>query len=81
MSLAHSVEATFLQDCVVPALKGQTLKAAKQALTAHSCSLGKVKRTHSTKVKKGHVIAQKPRPHEQLRPGAEIDLTISRGRR
>jgi hypothetical protein len=81
MSVAHSVEASFLRDCVVPALKGQTLKAAKQALTAHSCSLGKVKRTHSTKVKKGHVIAQKPRPHEQLRPGAEIDLTISRGRR
>lgn len=80
MSVAHSVVASFLRDCVVPALKGKTLKAAKQTLTAHSCSLGQVKHKYSMNVKKGHVIAQKPRPYEQLRPGGEINLTISKGR-
>jgi hypothetical protein len=81
MSAAHSVQASFLKDCVVPNLKGKTLRAAKQALTTHGCSLGQIKRVHSTRVKKGHVITQKPRPHEQLSPNAKINLTVSKGKR
>jgi hypothetical protein len=32
-----------VKHCVVPKLKGKTLKAAKRSLKAHSCRLGKVK--------------------------------------
>jgi hypothetical protein len=68
-------------QCVVPKLKGKRVKAAKRALKAHSCSLGKVKRVFSSRVKKGRVISQRPRPGRHLRHGSKIRLVISKGRR
>jgi beta-lactam-binding protein with PASTA domain len=64
---------------VVPKLKGKTLTAATRALKAHFCSLGKVSRSFSTTVKRGRVIAQKPRPGKQLQHGGKVRLTISKG--
>jgi hypothetical protein len=47
----------LVPHCLVPKLKGKTLKAAKRALKTHFCSLGKVKHSFSTKAKKGRVIS------------------------
>jgi hypothetical protein len=65
--------------CVVPKLKGKTLSAAKRAIKAHACSVGKVKQAASRTVKKGHVISQKPKPGSRLKHGAKVNLVVSRG--
>ncbi|MFL6228084.1 MAG: PASTA domain-containing protein, partial [Pyrinomonadaceae bacterium] len=67
--------------CVVPKLKGKTFKAAKRALRTHSCSLGRVKRAFSSRVKKGRVISQRPKAGRHLKHGAKVRLVISKGRR
>jgi hypothetical protein len=66
--------------CVVPKLKGKSLKAAKRALGAHSCSPGKVKRAFSTRVKRGRVISQRPKRGRHLNYGAKVSLIISKGK-
>jgi hypothetical protein len=81
MTAAHSVTASFLKDCTVPKLKGKRLKAAKRAIRAHDCSVGRIKRAFSMRVKKGRVISQKPKPHKRLRHGAKVNLTVSKGQR
>jgi hypothetical protein len=67
--------------CVVPTLKGKTLRAAKRTLTKAHCSVGKLTRTFSAKVKKGRVIASKPRPGRKLAQGAKIRLQVSKGKK
>jgi hypothetical protein len=81
MSTDHDVTATFATACVVPKVKGKALRAAKRAIKAGHCSVGKVTKAFSTHVKKGHVIAQKPRPGSQRAAGAKVSLKISRGRK
>jgi Invasin, domain 3 len=59
--------------CVVPRLKGKTLKAAERELRSADCRLGKVKgkRGRSAKVAK-----QNPVPAKVLIPGASVDVTV-----
>ncbi len=57
--------------CVVPNLKGKTLKAAKKALKAHSCRLGKVTPKGQTK---GTVKSQRPAAGKTLKPGAKVNI-------
>lgn len=82
MSGAQSVHATFAKKtaCVVPKLKGKTLKAAKRALTRAHCRAGKITKKYS-RVKSGRVISQKPRPGKHLRVGARVNLTVSKGKK
>jgi beta-lactam-binding protein with PASTA domain len=86
---AVSVTATFSLNpsppppsklCIVPNVKGKTLAAARRALKAHDCRLGKIKRAFSKRVKKGRVISQKPRAHRHLAAGAKVALTLSKGK-
>jgi hypothetical protein len=81
MTATHSVTASFVKDCVVPKLKGKSLKAARRGLKAHDCGVGRIRRSFSTKVKKGRVVSQRPKPHRLLRHGAKVNLTISKGNR
>jgi serine/threonine-protein kinase len=67
--------------CVVPKLKGKTLKAATRTLKAHFCSLGKVSHSFSRTVKKGRVISQKPRPGKRLKARTKVSLVLSKGKR
>jgi uncharacterized delta-60 repeat protein len=67
--------------CVVPKVKGKTLKKARRSIRAHACTLGTVKRATSRSVKNGHVISQKPRPGRRLKHGAKVNLVVSKGRR
>jgi len=68
------------KKCVVPKVKGKTLKKAKRSIRAHACTVGKVKRATSPRVKKGHVISQKPKPGKRLKHGAKVNLVVSKGR-
>jgi PASTA domain-containing protein/List-Bact-rpt repeat protein len=81
MGANHSVAATFKALCVVPKLKGKTLKAAKRAIKRAHCAPGKVTNAFSARVKKGRVILQKPKPGKQLIAGSKVKLTLSKGKR
>jgi PASTA domain len=66
-------------SCVVPKLKGKTLKQIKRSLKKAHCRLGKVKRIKS-KQKKGTLVKQKTRAGKRLPAGTKIPVTLSRGR-
>jgi hypothetical protein len=80
MKAAQGVKATFLKDCLVPKLKGKSLRKAKSALLAHDCSLGTIKRVSSATVTRDHVISQKPSPGRQRGHAASVNLVISKGK-
>jgi hypothetical protein len=63
--------------CVVPRLRGRSLKAARVALMRNGCRLGTVRRTRA-RAKRGTVVAQRPRAGTRLRVGARVNLTLSR---
>jgi hypothetical protein len=67
--------------CVVPKVKGKTLTAAKTAIKKAHCSVGKVTKKASAKVKKNHVISQKPSPGKRLAKGSKVSLVVSKGKK
>ncbi len=64
--------------CKVPKLKGLTLKKAKAKLKRAHCSLGKATKKRS-RVRKGRVIAQTPKPGAVRKNGARVNVVVSRG--
>jgi hypothetical protein len=66
--------------CVVPNLRGKTLSAAEKAITQAHCAVGKVKKSTSGRVKKGHVISQTPASGKSLSHGTKVGLVISKGK-
>jgi 6-phosphogluconolactonase len=66
-------------QCVVPNLKKKKKKKAAKKLAAANCSLGKVKKKHSSKVKKGKIIKQKPPAGTILPPGSPVKIKVSSG--
>jgi hypothetical protein len=75
-----SITARFtLKSCLVPKVLGKSLAAAKRAIKAHFCRVGKVTQAFSHTVKKGHVVAQKPKAGTHLRHGGAVRLTVSKG--
>ena len=69
----YPVSARVSLDCVVPSLKGKTLKLAKKALKAHSCTLGTVSPEGQTT---GKVISQNPAAGKTLAPGAKVNIRL-----
>jgi glucose/arabinose dehydrogenase len=65
--------------CVVPNVRGKTLVAARRALVAGRCRVGKVTRNYSRTVRTGRVVSQRPGPRARLARGAYVRLVISRG--
>jgi PASTA domain len=63
--------ATVVSNCVVPKVKGKTVKKATRKLRAAGCTKGKVK-------KKGgdRVTRQKPRAGREVPPGTPVTLTL-----
>jgi uncharacterized delta-60 repeat protein len=78
----QSVTATFQLKpaCIVPKLKGRSLKVARHRITHAHCRTGAIHHRYS-KVKKGHVVSQRPRASRHLRNGARVSLVVSKGRR
>jgi hypothetical protein len=66
-----------LVDCVVPKLNGLKVSAARAALKAASCRLGKVSRVHAT-AKRGRVVSQSAKPQTRLPQGAKIKVKIAK---
>jgi hypothetical protein len=66
-----------LHACVVPALQGLTVRAAKSALKARSCRLGKVERVHA-KGKKGRVVSQSRPWAWRMSIGAKVNVTVAK---
>jgi hypothetical protein len=65
--------------CVVPNVMGKPLTTAKKEITAGHCKTGKVTTAKSKTVKKGRVIAQRPKGGTELAQGSKVNLTVSRG--
>jgi beta-lactam-binding protein with PASTA domain len=84
MTQARSVGAQFTRKpaaaCIVPKLKGKSVKAAKRALTKAHCRAGKITKKFS-KAKKGRVISQKPKPGKHLAAGTKVSFAVSKGRK
>jgi hypothetical protein len=66
--------------CVVPRLRGLKLAAARTALQHAHCALGKVRRRHSRRVRRGRVISQSPAPGKREAAGSKVAVVLSRGR-
>ncbi len=81
MSADHAATARFLPQCIVPKVKGKKLAAAKRAIKKANCSVGRVTKAFSAKVKKGRVISQKPAPGKKLPYHAKVKLKVSKGPR
>ena len=67
--------------CTVPRLRGLTLIGSKRLLVKRGCALGRITRSYSRRVARGHVIAQKRQPGLRLKRGAKVGVVLSRGRR
>jgi hypothetical protein len=66
--------------CTVQRVGGQALSTAKRTIARANCRVGKIRRVYS-RVKRGHVISQKPEFGAVLPGGSKVDLVVSRGRR
>ncbi|HET9199082.1 MAG TPA: IPT/TIG domain-containing protein [Solirubrobacterales bacterium] len=63
--------------CVVPAIKGKTLKRTKTLLRRQGCKLGHVKKADAPKPSKvGKVLKQAPKPGKVLAPGSRVRITL-----
>lgn len=62
--------------CVVPVIKGKTLRKAKTTLRRSGCKLGHVKKVEAPKKKVGKVLKQTPRPGKILAPGSRVRVNL-----
>ncbi|MGH3365822.1 MAG: Stk1 family PASTA domain-containing Ser/Thr kinase, partial [Nocardioidaceae bacterium] len=65
----------------MPAVLGLTEARATQAITNRHLAVGDVTRSYSAQTAEGLVMSSSQEKGERLRPGAEVDLVISKGRR
>jgi subtilisin family serine protease len=68
------------QRCIVPRLRGKTVRAAATVLKRAGCKLGPVKRARS-RLKKGRIVAQRPAAGRKVGKGTPVVVTVSRGLR
>ncbi len=80
MSADSSVNAIFKKACIVPKVGGEKLKRAEAAIRTAHCSVGKVKKAFSHKVKKGLVTSQTPHSGSKRPPGTKVSLKLSQGK-
>jgi serine protease AprX len=67
--------------CVVPSVRGKTVRTARATLTRRRCRLGRVTRAYSGKVRTGRIIRQSRRPGVRLPRGTRVNVLVSRGKR
>jgi uncharacterized repeat protein (TIGR01451 family) len=72
---------TPTRRCIVPLVRGKSLRAARAAITRGHCWVGRVRRTFSSRMKAGRIVAQTPRAGARLAVGARVHLTVSKGKR
>lgn len=81
LTIRKAVTATFQALCVVPHVTGKTLRKAQRRIRKAHCSVGTVIKAFSNKVRKGRVIAQKPRAGVERHRGSAVRLKVSKGKR
>jgi len=65
-------------SCIVPVLKGHTLRGAKRALEKAHCRLGKVTYAHHRRKRRTLIVsAQSRRPHQRLADGSAVALRLA----
>jgi IPT/TIG domain/PASTA domain len=62
--------------CVVPKLRGKSVRAAKNRLKKADCKLGKVKHKKGRKGRKAKVIGQSAKPGKVFPSGKKIKVTV-----
>jgi hypothetical protein len=62
--------------CVVPKLKGSSLKAAKSLSRHARCRIGRVTKLGDAKPRSAEVSSQKPKPGSVLKPGSRVRVTL-----
>lgn len=67
--------------CVVPALRGGSLRAAKRQLWNANCSIGKVAKRAGATTRGGKVVAQGQRAGSVRPLGTEVSVTLGRAPR
>jgi hypothetical protein len=70
-----------VRRCVVPKVRGRSFKQAKAAIRRARCATGRVRKAFSPSVRRGRVIAQRPRAGTRLPRGSKVKLVISKGRK
>jgi hypothetical protein len=72
------VVATTPVKCIVPKLKGLTLKNAKRRLKSRHCAAGKITRKRSSRKWHGRVLATKPHRGARRPAGTRVALIVGR---
>lgn len=72
---------TTRRRCVVPNVRGKTLRAARASIKRNHCRVGRVRRIFSGRTKAGRVVSQTPRAGRRLPVGARINVVLSKGKR
>jgi peptide/nickel transport system substrate-binding protein len=67
--------------CVVPDVRGKSVRQGRKILLSRRCTLGRVTRSYSASVPVGRILRQSSRPGARLRLGAKVHVAVSRGRR
>jgi hypothetical protein len=67
--------------CVVPRLTGELLAKARRVLVARHCTLKKVRRAYSARIRSGRIMAQSPAAGAVLPHDGGVTVVVSRGRR
>jgi uncharacterized delta-60 repeat protein len=67
-------------QCVVPNVRGKTLRIARRRVTGARCAVGRVSRKPSQRVERGRVISQSRRPGLRLPVRSRVNLVLSKGR-
>jgi PASTA domain-containing protein len=63
-------------NCLVPRLKGRSLKASRKLLRDAKCRIGDVRKLNAAPYKAGKVVRQSPKPSRFLPPQTAVDLTL-----
>jgi hypothetical protein len=70
---------TVFTGCTVPNVVGETLSAAKKAITHAHCAVGMIRHSSSATVAKGHVVAETPSAKTHVDYGSKVRLVVSSG--
>jgi hypothetical protein len=64
-------------QCVVPMLRGLSLRAAKRRLSGSECRVGDVRKIKATKTRAGRVVRQYPRPGVRREGATGVDIVLA----
>jgi hypothetical protein len=78
-ALRRSAEAEEAsRRCVVPSLRGRSLRASAQSLRDSHCRMGQISRHRGFTAKNGKVVKQNPRPGTVAPPGMTVAVTLGK---